>query len=254
MRYAIAGLKLLIWVAACLVGFAIAVPVATWFWVAKDLPDPRAVLTLDPETCPDGSAGRSVRLADLKPFVAEAVIAAEQPGYWQQGGIPTLRIFAWTTRSSAHAMISDERPMPPRAPLAQSLVHIQFRKIELRRTVWWHAAQAVQSDRIELSLSKAEVLDAVVNHANFGHKTFGLVCASLFYFGKPPETLSISESALLAALLRGPSNYDPMRQPERARERRNLVIDGMLASGVILRADADRARADPLPSFKSGKK
>ena len=44
MRYAIAGLKLLIWLAACLVGLAIAVPVATWFWVAKDLPDPRAVL------------------------------------------------------------------------------------------------------------------------------------------------------------------------------------------------------------------
>ena len=75
---------------------------------------------------------------------------------------------------------------------------------------------------------------------------YGIAAASLVYFDKSVNELTIAEAAYLAALPKAPSSLHPVRNRDRAIERRNYVVDRMLENGWIKQADADKARKDPL--------
>ena len=90
---------------------------------------------------------------------------------------------------------------------------------------------------LEARFEKADIMNAYINEIYLGQDgqraVHGFGLASQFYFGKPLYELELHEVALMVAIVRGPSYYDPRRHPERALERRNLVLKLLAAQGVI---------------------
>jgi penicillin-binding protein 1A len=106
--------------------------------------------------------------------------------------------------------------------------------------------EAILAVRIDATYPKDKVLELYLNEIFLGQNCYGVAAAALNYFGKSLDELTIAEVAYLAALPKGPSNYDPRRYHAAALERRNWVIDQMLDNNYISRAEAQEAKATPL--------
>ncbi|TAN07498.1 MAG: penicillin-binding protein 1A [Rhizobiaceae bacterium] len=100
--------------------------------------------------------------------------------------------------------------------------------------------------RIERAYSKDRILELYLNEIFFGYGSYGIAGAALTYYDKSVNELTISEAAYLAALPKGPSNYQPFKYTQRAIDRRNFVIDRMVENGYISREEGDKAKAEPL--------
>ena len=102
--------------------------------------------------------------------------------------------------------------------------------------------------RIEEALTKDEILELYLNDIYFGRRSYGVAAASLNYFGKPMDELSLAEMTYLAALPKGPNNYrlDDERGVRRAKARQGYILGRMVEDGYVTQAEADAARAEPL--------
>ncbi|MGH4008027.1 MAG: penicillin-binding protein [Pseudonocardiaceae bacterium] len=100
--------------------------------------------------------------------------------------------------------------------------------------------------QLEKQLSKDEILARYLNIVFFGHNTYGVAAAARTYFNTTPDRLSIAQAALLAGMVRSPSTYDPVDNPEEALARRNIVIAEMTNVGSITSEQASLAMAEPL--------
>jgi len=101
--------------------------------------------------------------------------------------------------------------------------------------------EALLAMRIERTYSKDKILELYLNEIYLGLSAYGVAAASLVYFDKSVNELTIAEAAYLAALPKAPSSLHPIRNRDRAIERRNYVIDRLLENGWIKQADADSA-------------
>ena len=128
--------------------------------------------------------------------------------------------------------------------LTQQLVRSYF--LDNSRTLTRKLREALMSILLELHFDKPDLLNAYVNEIYLGQAgdraIHGFGLASQFYFGKPLTELEPQETALLVAVVRGPSWYDPRRQPERTRKRRDMVLDLMAEFELISTAEAGKAK------------
>src|ERR1700728_679872 len=106
--------------------------------------------------------------------------------------------------------------------------------------------EALLAMRIERAYSKDKILELYLNEIYLGLGAYGVAAASLVYFDKSVNELTVGEAASLAALPKAPAALHPVRNRDRAIERRTYVIDRLLENGWIKQADADKARKDPL--------
>ncbi|MBB3382481.1 MULTISPECIES: penicillin-binding protein 1A [unclassified Rhizobium] len=106
--------------------------------------------------------------------------------------------------------------------------------------------EAILSFRIEQAYSKDKILELYLNEIYFGLNSYGIAGAALTYFDKSVNELTIAESAYLASLPKGPSNYNPFRRAEAALTRRNWVIDRMVENGYVSQSDGEEAKKQPL--------
>ena len=97
---------------------------------------------------------------------------------------------------------------------------------------------------IEDRFDKDEILELYLSHIYFGNGARGVEAAARHYFGTSASRLTLSQAALLAGLIRGPSRYDPRRFPDRARERRDLVLTLMEQQGRVPAGHRDRRAHD----------
>ena len=138
--------------------------------------------------------------------------------------------------------------------LTQQLVKSYF--LDNRRTLGRKAEEAIMAMLLEFHFSKQDLMNAYINEIYLGQDgqraIHGFGLASQFYFGKPLAELQLHEVALLVAVVRGPSYYDPRRHPERVRERRDLVLKLMVEHGVIDKAAGQKAARRPLGIVSSG--
>src|SRR5436305_11913082 len=105
--------------------------------------------------------------------------------------------------------------------------------------------EALLALKIERTYSKEKILELYLNEIYLGVGAYGVAAASLLYFDKSVHELTIAEAAYLAALPKGPNNYNPFRKRDEAIARRNWVIDQMVITGAIKQADADKAKKEP---------
>ncbi len=106
--------------------------------------------------------------------------------------------------------------------------------------------EAILALRIEQAFSKDEILELYLNEIYLGFGSYGVAAASLLYFDKSVQELTLPEAAYLAALPKGPQNYHPFRHPDAAIGRRNWVIDRMVENGMVTPQEGEKAKASPL--------
>ncbi|MEI9931996.1 MAG: transglycosylase domain-containing protein [Rhizomicrobium sp.] len=106
--------------------------------------------------------------------------------------------------------------------------------------------EAILAIRIDSTYPKEKILELYLNEIYLGENSYGVAAAALNYFGKSLDQLDIAEVAFLAALPKAPSNYDPVRNPHGATERRNWVIGQMADNGYITDSEAKAAIEEPL--------
>ncbi len=184
-----------------------------------------------------------IRVGDTPPLLTKALVAVEDRSFYRHHGL--------SPRGIARAMWANIRAggvVQGGSTLTQQLVKNYFLTSE--RSLWRKAQEAAMSLLLELHYSKQEILEAYLNEVYLGqdgpHAIHGFGLASHFYFAQPLEELRTDQIALLVALVRGASYYNPRRHPKRARERRNRVLDILAAQGVIEANEARAAKREPL--------
>ncbi|TAL25139.1 MAG: penicillin-binding protein 1A [Nitrospirae bacterium] len=136
--------------------------------------------------------------------------------------------------------------------ITQQLAKMLFLKPD--KSIKRKIKEAALSIQIEKHYTKDEILGLYLNQAYFGTRAYGLEAAASTYFGKPAAELDLSEAALLASLPKAPSLYSPFKNPEKARERRQQVLNGMLRHKFITGPEYEDAEKIPLPSTPNFRK
>jgi penicillin-binding protein 1B len=187
---------------------------------------------------------RLVRYDDLPANLVNAVLAIEDRNFFQHSGVDFLRV-----GKAAYDDIRGRRIKEGASTLSMQLAGLFF--LNRNEKTWKRKlSETVITLELEQRLSKKEIFEDYMNQVNFGQRgSFsinGVGEASLAYFDKDVRQLTLPESALLAAMVNGPSYYSPYRQPERARQRRNLVLDSMVTIGAITPDQREAASRAPL--------
>src|SRR5688500_7518787 len=173
----------------------------------------------------DGGYARWVSLAEVSPPVVLVTLSAEDANFrWHPGVDPSGVVralwlnaragrFAYGGSTITQQLAKNLNPEP--------------------RNLLGKLSEARDALRLEVTLSKDQILEQYLNRVYYGRLAHGIEAASRRFFGKPAARLELDEAALLAILPRAPSAYDPARFPERARERRAHVLGRLAERGLI---------------------
>jgi penicillin-binding protein 1A len=175
-------------------------------------------------------------------LVTNAFLAAEDKNFYEHGGID----FTGMARA---AVVYAQNFGSNRRPQGASTITQQVAKNFLLTNEVSFARkikEALLAMRIERAYSKDRILELYLNEIYLGLGAYGIAAASLVYFDKSVNELTVAEAAYLAALPKAPGTLHPVRNRDRSTERRNYVIDRLLENGWIKQADADKARKEPL--------
>jgi len=184
--------------------------------------------------------GRSqwVSLQDISPNLILATVATEDSRFYEHWGIDTRAILRAILQN-----IWAKKVISGASTLTQQVVKNVY---HFPRNWFWKLVEIWYALRLEVSLSKDEIIIQYLNRIPYGNQTFGINAASWLYFDKPPSHLSLAEAAFLAGLPRGPSLYNPYRHFVRAKKRQEEVLRRMLNKGVITEEAYKRALKEPL--------
>jgi penicillin-binding protein 1B len=186
---------------------------------------------------------RLVSFNEIPPHLVQAVLAIEDRDFFNHGGINYLR-----TAKCAVVDIVARHMSCGGSTLTQQLARGFFLTPEKRFTRKFR--EIIISFQLEARFNKKQIFEMYANQINLGQRgSFainGFGEAAQTYFGKDLRQLNLAESALLAGMIQRPNYFSPYKHPERAMERRNLVLDSMVETGAITAAEASRARAEPL--------
>jgi penicillin-binding protein 1A len=223
---------------------------------SKDLPDYKQLATYEPPVmtrihAADGSllaeyaAERRlfVPVSQMPKRLIEAFISAEDKTFFTHGGLD------WAGIASAGLRYVQVKLSGKGQIVGASTITQQVAKNFLltnERSLERKMKEALLVQRIEQTFSKDQIIELYLNEIFLGLNSYGVAAASLNYFGKSLDQLELEELAYLAALPKGPNNYHPFRQKERAIERRNWVLLQMFENGYISDAELKTAQAKPL--------
>jgi penicillin-binding protein 1A len=189
---------------------------------------------------------RPVSLNDVPPMLVDALIATEDARFYSHPGIDFRGIFRALVRN-----VRARRILEGGSTLTQQLAKVLFLKPE--RSFRRKLKEMALALRIEQRYTKREILTMYLNQMYFGSGAYGVESAAHIYFGKSAKDLNIAECALLAGLPRSPKYYSPFKSPRSASSRRAYVLNRMVATGAITKAEAEDAKKSPLPVQTVGK-
>ncbi|HHE54570.1 MAG TPA: hypothetical protein ENL21_02230, partial [Caldithrix abyssi] len=220
--------------------------------LSKDLPPLKKLERIDPEIATvvysaDGEVLHSfftfnrtyTPYEKIPKHVIDALISTEDRDFFNHWGINLAGI--------VRALLVD-------------LIHMELRQgastitMQLARNLYFGYAQtfdrkikeALTAIQIERTYSKEEILSMYLNITFFGNHAYGIRAAAKRYFNKDVEDLNIEEAALLIGILKGQTYYSPIRHPERALKRRNVVLRMMMENGKLTKAEYDSLKQLPL--------
>src|SRR6476661_6568041 len=175
-------------------------------------------------------------------LVINAFLGAEDKNFYEHGGLD----FGGIVRAAFnYAQNFGSNRHPQGASTITQQVAKNFllsNEVSFQRKI----KEALLALKMERTYSKEKILELYLNEIYLGLGAYGVAAASLLYFDKSVHELTPAEAAYLAALPKGPNNYHPFRQRERAIERRNYVLDQMAITGEIKQADAEKSKKEPL--------
>jgi len=222
---------------------------------SKDLPDYSQLQDYEPPVMTRVHAGDGSLVAEyarerrlyipiqaVPKMVINAFLAAEDKNFYDHGGLD----FTGIARAAVNYL---QNYGSSRRPQGASTITQQVAKNFLltnELSISRKLKEALLALKIERTYSKDKILELYLNEIYLGLGAYGIAAASLTYFDKAVNELTVPEAAYLASLPKAPSNYHPFRQRERAIERRNWVLDRMAEAGFVKTADADKAKRSPL--------
>jgi penicillin-binding protein 1B len=195
-----------------------------------------------------GESIRPVRLADVPADLRAAVLATEDVRFYEHGGVDPRGILRamWTN-------VRKGRVAEGGSTITQQLV--KSRLLTPERTLSRKIHEALLSTVLEWRYGKDQIFEAYLNEVYLGQSggssVRGIGAAARAYFGKEIHQLTLPESALLAGMIRAPNSYSPVSNPERARERRDVVLARMRELDKISEADYRKARKEPVRARKA---
>ena len=186
-----------------------------------------------------GKAPPPVDVARLPPYVPAAFVAIEDRRFWDHPGFDAMGM--------ARALMSDlakGRMAEGASTITQQLARNLF--LSDQKTIERKTTELVYAVELEQKYSKPQILGLYLSRVYFGSGAWGLEAASRRFFGKPARLLTIREAAALAAVMKSPVEYSPIDQPARSAARTRLVLDAMVETRAITKAQRARALASPL--------
>jgi penicillin-binding protein 1A len=179
------------------------------------------------------------QLADVPQVLTQAVIAVEDARFFEHPGLDLIGIAraVWTN-------LRRGGKVEGASTITQQLARSLFLSAE--RTYGRKIRELILAYKMELILSKEEILELYLNQIYFGQGAYGVVAAAQTYFGKSLSELTLGEAAMLAGLPKSPNNYSPYKNLERARKRQEHVLTRMEEAGFITLEQRLDALAKPL--------
>src|SRR3954465_935022 len=176
---------------------------------------------------------------DFPKVLYDAVLSIEDKNFEKHSGFELWRMLV----AAGHDLRSGTATQGA-STLTMQLARNLFLSSE--RTYGRKFREILLAVQIERHLTKDQIFTLYANQIYLGHGVYGFATGADYYFGKSVKDLTIAEAATLAALPKAPNDYSPIRHPQRALRRRNLVIESMAATGRISAAEAATAERSPL--------
>ena len=203
---------------------------------------PSTLLSADGTLLATYSRGQQeqVRLDQISPYVIRALIATEDQRFYEHHGIDFKRTLA----AVLHTAGGDAQGG---STITQQLVRNLFpEEIGRSRTIERKLREMITARKVEQTYTKDQILETYLNTVPFLYNVVGIEMAARTYFDKSAADLDVLESATLIGMLKGTSYYNPVLNPARAQQRRNVVLGQMVKNGVLPQAEYDALRNAPL--------
>ena len=186
-----------------------------------------------------------VDYSKLSPHLVEALVATEDVRFYEHSGIDFYALGRAVIKRGLMGKKSAGGGSTITQQLAKQVWTTERAKTTLER-VLQKPIEWVIAVKLERNYTKDEILTMYLNYFDFLHNAVGIKTASNTYFSKEPKDLTVNEAATLIGLCKNPSYYNPVRNPERSRERRNVVLGQMVKAGYLSQADYDKFSTEPV--------
>ncbi|WP_156306064.1 penicillin-binding protein 1A [Sphingobacterium endophyticum] len=216
----------------------------------KDLENPKSNLASEILTDDNRVLGTyfvhnrsNVKYNELAPSLVQALISTEDKRFYEHSGIDYSRTMSTVLLTLAG---NKQGGSTITQQLALNLFAEKREKNAIKR-IMQKFQEWITSVRLERNYTKEEIVMMYFNTVDFGaYNTFGIKSAARTFFNSTPEKLTPAQSALLVGMLKGPGYYSPVRFPERAIARRNLVLQNMRDQNYITNEEFDKYKSEPL--------
>lgn len=188
-----------------------------------------------------------VAMEDLPPHVAQAFVAVEDKRFYDHRGVDPRGV----ARAVYGLATGRSREMGGGSTITQQLARNMFDELGFERSGVRKLKEMRVAQQLERVYTKDQILAAYINQINYGQNWLGIQTASRNYFGKPASELTVPEAALLAGIPNRPSSYNPLRNPEAALERRNLVMRRMRDQNMISDSQYEEFAAEGVPTERA---
>jgi len=184
-----------------------------------------------------------VKYSEIPPVMVQATLAIEDRRFFEHSGVNFVR-----TAEAVWEDVIRQRRAQGGSTITQQLARGFFLTPE--KSIKRKLTEMLIAEELEQKFTKQQIFEFYANWVNLGQRgsfaISGFAEASRAYFDKDLKDISLPEAALLAGIIQGPSRLSPYRHPERALERRNLVLDSMVENHAVTKEQADKAKATPL--------
>jgi penicillin-binding protein 1A len=185
-----------------------------------------------------------VDYTQLSPSLVKALVATEDVRFYDHSGVDFIALGRAIVKRGVLGQKSAGGGSTITQQLAKQLysgtAHSVMERL-LQKPIEW-----VIAVKLERHYTKDEIIAMYLNYFDFLHNAVGIKTAANTYFGKEPRDLTVNEAAMLVGLCKNPSLFNPVRHPERAQERRNVVLHQMVKAGYLSQGDYEKYAQEPL--------
>ena len=182
-----------------------------------------------------GTGARFVPINQVSQHFVKALLIREDARFYEHGGIDPTGVL----RAAYRNVFRNKREGA--STITMQLARNSFRELMSQKTLHRKLIEVMLARRIEKNFTKEQILEFYVNRIFFGSGIYGVEMASLSYFGKRASEMTLSESAMLAGIIRGPNRFSPFRHYDDANSERKTVLKRMLSEGAIQNKDFNNA-------------
>ena len=191
-----------------------------------------------------GTGARFVPIHQVSPHFVKALLIREDARFYDHGGIDPTGVL----RAAYRNVFRNKREGA--STITMQLARNSFRELMSQKTLHRKLIEVMLARRIEKNHTKDQILEFYMNRIFFGSGIYGVEMASLSYFGKRASGMTLSESAMLAGIIRGPNRFSPFRHYDDANSERKTVLKRMLTEGAIQNKDFTNAMAQRVRVLK----